>query len=369
MQGSLHSSWALPNFDMVRHGISTTSTCAPTEEASGARLTATSAAANAYTPPRPRLDAQQSTQRTKRPKSRKPQIDRSALHYHLNAAFRKLEEARLALIDVAAKAHYDPTNPTKTLTITTKKTNRGRRGGRRQRGKETRVSPIERGVAGASREAKKEKTEKNEKAEGGWKNKKKKEEGEGEEPSLRKRVRMAEARARKAENEAKELKTKLDAAIKAAADGPQVREDPTLRGVSTEVALFALESDVRIKTQELREAQVQSEERQGRARSYGARISQLEGQLEAERERREKAEVEQQASGWRDQLSEARQRTEAAKARAEQAGGEIAGWQVAGEFAKAKVRQLQLGNRSMRSAGRWVETGMSQHRPSGNVKV
>ena len=106
MQGSLHSSWALPNFDMVRHGISTTSTCAPIEEAPGARLMATSAAANAYTPPRPAHDTQRSTVRTKRPKSRKPQIDRSALHFHIDAAFRKLEEARLALIDVAAKAHY-----------------------------------------------------------------------------------------------------------------------------------------------------------------------------------------------------------------------------------------------------------------------
>ena len=47
------------------------------------------------------------------------------------------------------------------------------------------------------------------------------------------------------------------------------------------------------------------------------------------------------ASGWRDQLSEARQRTEAAEARAEQAESEIAGWQVAGEMAKSKVRPLQ----------------------------
>jgi len=288
MQGSLHSSWALPNFDMVRHGTSPTSSCAPTEEASGARLTATSEAANAHTPPRPAHDTQRSTVRTKRPKSRKPQIDRSALHFHIDAAFRRLEEARLALVDVAAKAHYDPTNP-KTLNIKpTKKTNRGRRGGRRQRGKETSVSPIERGVGVASREAKYEKTEKKEKTKGGSR-KTKNEEDKEEAPSLRKRVQMAEARARRAESEAKELKTKLDAAMKAAADGPQEREDPTLRDVSSEVALFALESDVRIKTQELREAQAQSKERQGRIESYAARVRQLEGELETEREQREKA--------------------------------------------------------------------------------
>jgi len=78
------------------------------------------------------------------------------------------------------------------------------------------------------------------------------------------------------------------------------------------------------------------------------RIHQLEGQLEAERERREKAEVEQQESGWRGQLSEARQRTEAAEARAEQAGSEIAGWQVAGEFAKAKVSEAKEAAKTAR---------------------
>ena len=145
------------------------------------------------------------------------------MHFHIDAAFRRLEEARLALVDVAAKAHYDPTNP-KTLNIKpTKKTNRGRRGGRRQRGKETSVSPIERGVAVASREAKYEKTEKKEKTKGGSRKTKKEEEDKEEAPSLRKRVHMAEARARRAESEAKELKAKLDAAIKAAAEGTKER--------------------------------------------------------------------------------------------------------------------------------------------------
>jgi len=54
------------------------------------------------------------------------------------------------------------------------------------------------------------------------------------------------------------------------------------------------------------------------------------------------------ASGWRDQLSEARQRTEAAEARAEQAGSEIAGWQVAGEFAKAKVSEAKEAAKTAR---------------------
>ena len=106
---------------------------------------------------------------------------------------------------------------------------------------------------------------------------------------MKKQTQVAEARARRAEKEANELKTKLDAAMKAAADGPQEREDPALRDVSSEVALFALESDVRIKTQELREAQAQSKERQGRIESYAARVRQLEGGLETEREQREKA--------------------------------------------------------------------------------
>ena len=151
------------------------------------------------------------------------------------------------------------------------------------------MSPIERGVAVASREAKDKKTEKKEKTKGGSRKTKKEEEDKEEAPSLRKRVQMAEARARRAEKEAKELKTKLDAAMEAAVDGTtREREDPALRNASSEVALFALESDVRIKTQELREAQAQGKEQQERIESYKARVRQLEGQLEAEKALREK---------------------------------------------------------------------------------
>ena len=148
------------------------------------------------------------------------------------------------------------------------------------------MSPIERGVTVASREAKDKKTEKKEKTKGGSRETKKEEKGGS---SLRKRVQMAEARARRAEKEAKELKTKLDAAMEAAVDGTtREREDPALRNASSEVALFALESDVRIKTQELREAQAQGKEQQERIESYKARVRQLEGQLEAEKAHREK---------------------------------------------------------------------------------
>ena len=59
----------------------------------------------------------------------------------------------------------------------------------------------------------------------------------------------------------------------------------------------------------------------------------------ADQREREEQEVERQEGGWRDQLSEARRRVDEAEARAEKAESEIAGWQVAGKFAKTKVAE------------------------------
>ena len=130
------------------------------------------------------------------------------------------------------------------------------------------------------------------------KNKKTKEEEEDKQgqPSLKKQAQVAEARARRAEKQANELKTKLDAAMKAAVDSPQEREDPTLRDVGSEVAVFALESDVRIKTQGLREAQAKNKEQEAKTASYAAWVRQLGGELEAERrQRRRREEADEQA--------------------------------------------------------------------------
>jgi len=141
------------------------------------------------------------------------------------------------------------------------------------------------------------------------KNKKTKEEEEDKQgqPSLKKQAQVAEARARRAEKEANELKTKLDAAMKAAADGPQEREDPTLRDVSSEVALFALESDVRIKTQGLREAEAKNKAQEAKTASYAARVRQLEGELEAEQRRRRRREEADEQAHVKAQLQQAQE--------------------------------------------------------------
>ena len=183
---------------------------------------------------------------------------------------------------------------------------RSRRAGARvQRGRRNeakREGGVEASPKPLSTTTKNEKNEKNKKTE-------KEEEDKGEQPSLSKRVRLAEARAQRAEKEAKGLKIAAAAASATAAGStPQQREDPALRDLSTGGQLYTLEADLRIRTQELREARATSKKQEEKAADFGVRLRQVEGELEAERRRqrrREEADEQARVKAQRQQALEA----------------------------------------------------------------